>query len=68
MLLGAAWVLYERDNPKLAVAWHRKASQQGHPTASYNLGLMLQSGVGVEPDPNHAAEAGQADAMLKIPQ
>ena len=30
-----------------AVSWYRKAAEQGHAKAQYNLGVMFQYGLGV---------------------
>jgi TPR repeat protein len=35
------------DNDALAVKWYRKAADQGHASAQFNLGLMYANGEGV---------------------
>jgi uncharacterized protein len=45
----------EKNSPK-AVEWYRKAADQGHAHAQYELGLAYQSGEGVEKNRNKAAE------------
>ncbi len=37
-----------------AVKWYRKAAEQGHATAQYNLGVMYGNGRGVTQDYVHA--------------
>jgi len=35
--------------------WYRKATQQGHPTAQFNLGVMFEAGDGAPQNLEHAA-------------
>ena len=37
-------------DPKQAVAWYRKAAEQGHSDAQFNLGIMYANGEGVLKD------------------
>ena len=53
-----------------AVRWYRKAAEQGHATAQYNLGAMYGKGQGVTQDAveavrwcRKAAEQGHATAQ-----
>jgi uncharacterized protein len=55
------------------VKWVRKAAEQGHATAQYNLGLMYDTGYGVPKDLveavnwyRKAAEQGDAEAQYKL--
>jgi len=57
--LGA---MYERgngvtQNAAEAVKWYRKAAEQGHAAAQFNLALILAKGRGVAADPAEAAQA-----------
>jgi TPR repeat protein len=56
-----------------AVKWYRKAAEQGHEFAQYNLGLMYANGRGVAADKNEArkwyrkaAEQGHAEAQYDL--
>jgi TPR repeat protein len=58
-----------------AVEWYRKAADQGHAEAQYNLGVMYERGKGVgQSDPTaaqwyfKAAEQGHADAQKNLEQ
>jgi TPR repeat protein len=63
-----------------AVIWYRRAAEQGHAQAQYNLGFMYGSGLGVPQDDAEAvnwfrlaAEQGLAQAqthlgLTRIPQ
>ena len=42
------------ENPELAVIWMRKAAEQGHSWAEYNLGVFYEIGYGVEKDRKEA--------------
>jgi hypothetical protein len=62
----------KQDNVQ-AVAWFRKAAEQGEATAQYNLGLMYAKGQGVAKDYAQAfdwwrksAVQGNADAQFKL--
>ncbi|MGN7611840.1 tetratricopeptide repeat protein, partial [Magnetococcales bacterium HHB-1] len=59
--------------PRRAVALFRKAAQQGHVNAQYNLALLLAQGIGGEKDPVQAirwlkksAQQGFADAQNNL--
>src|SRR5438874_868279 len=56
-----------------AVAWYRRAAEQGERIAQYNLAVMLVRGDGVEPDPEEAlnwyrkaAEQGVPEAQIAL--
>ena len=56
-----------------AVAWFRKAADQGDASAQFTLGRMFATGTGVERDPaqmvqwfRKAAEKGHADAQFSL--
>ena len=56
-----------------AARWYRKAAEQGHAVAQYNLGVMYKNGQGVKQDHaeavrwyRKAAEQGQADAQCSL--
>jgi hypothetical protein len=62
----------EQDSAQ-AVYWYRKAAEQGHPGAQFNLGTMYQLGEAVKKDDSQAmdwygkaAKQGYADAQFKI--
>lgn len=53
------------------MTWYRKAAEQGHEGAQFNLGLILYSGDGIAKNEaeavrwfRKAAEAGLADARM----
>jgi TPR repeat protein len=57
----------------LSVHWYRKAADQNHPLAQFNLGLMYASGLGVPMDDiqavnwiRRAAEGGDAGAQFNL--
>ena len=61
------------EDEVLAVKWWRKAAEQGHAEAQYQLGYAYQHGIGVERDDdeaekwyNKAAENGNSDAMEAV--
>ena len=41
-------------NYKKAFEWYKKAAEQGHTVAQYNLGVMYHHGVGVNPSDSEA--------------
>ena len=56
-----------------AVKWYRKAAEQGHTGAQFNLGLMLVSGLGTAKNEveaimwiRKAAERGFAEALKML--
>ncbi|WP_439830288.1 tetratricopeptide repeat protein, partial [Aeromonas veronii] len=56
-----------------ALAWYRKAAEQGHAKAQYNLGVMYGNGQGVPQDDaqavvwfRKAAEQGLAEAQYEL--
>jgi hypothetical protein len=58
-----------------AVKWYRKAADQGHAEAQYNLGVCYKNGTGVTKDENEAvkwyrksAEQGYASAQFDLGQ
>jgi hypothetical protein len=60
-------------DPFAAVAWYRKAAEQGHSGAMINLGWMLMDGKGAERDAHEAlrwitqaANQGDADAQYLL--
>lgn len=60
-------------DPAKALAWFRKAADQGHPTGFMGLAYFYDSGTVVDQDPEqahewyqHAAEAGMVDAQLRL--
>ena len=60
--LGSIYIK-EKDFNK-ALKYLQKSSDQGHPKASFNLGLMYLQGIGVEKDLNKAREYfGKASAL-----
>jgi uncharacterized protein len=70
-------VLYENDdepgNDELAIDLYKRAAQQNHPLAMYNLGLHYRDGVGVKRDFVQAsewfaksAESGFVSAMVEL--
>jgi TPR repeat protein len=44
------YAAYVQKDYKQAVVWYRKASEQGHASAQYYLGLMYANGTGVAQD------------------
>ena len=60
--------------PRQAMLWFRRAAEQGHADAQYNLGCCLEEGTaGAPPDPaaalkwyQKAAEQGLADAQFAV--
>ena len=64
---------FEADDFKEAAKWYRKAAEQGHVSAQYNLGYMYHSGKGVTQDYGEAvkwyrkaAEQGEAEAQYSL--
>jgi TPR repeat protein len=62
-----------RRDRAAAVAWFRRAAEQGHTGAQYNLGRVYDDGEGVTPDPKEAArwyrmvaERGDVDAQFHL--
>jgi uncharacterized protein len=51
-----------------AVAWYRRAAQQGERVAQYNLAVMLFKGDGTEPDPDEALEWYRKAAEQGLPE
>ena len=67
--------LYYETNQdeKSSVKWYRKAAEQGHSSAQFNLGVCYQQGYGVEVDSKEAvkwyrkaAEQGHRDGQYKL--
>ena len=62
-----------KQDSKEAVAWYRKAAEQGYTHAQFNLGLMYKNGRGVKQDHKEAAmwyrkaaEQGDAGAQVNL--
>ena len=60
-------------DPAVALEWHRKAADQGHPTAQVRLAMRYADGQGVKKDPAEAlrlfvlaAAQGQPKAQLEL--
>lgn len=58
---------------KLAAQWYRKAAQQGHTSAQYNMAVLHLQGEGVERDPVeayawllHSSTAGHESSLVLI--
>lgn len=56
----------EQNHPE-AARWLRLAADQGHPTAQFQLALMLSEGVGVPRNPTEAAHWCRRAAALGLP-
>ena len=59
--------------PRVAVDWYRKAAEQGHADAQFNLGCCYDNGSGIPKDPGKAvywfrkaAKQGHAGAQLLL--
>src|SRR4051812_20462471 len=62
-----------KRNDAQALAWYRKAAEQGHAPSEYNLGLMYAQGEGAKRDPaaaekwfRRAADHGSVEAQVKL--
>ena len=64
---------YDKKDYEEAVKWYRKAAEQGHAAAQYNLGVCYRNGIGISTDESEAvkwyrkaAEQGHAAAQYKL--
>jgi hypothetical protein len=73
MFLVGLWNYWIEMDHVEAVKWYRKAAEQGHAIAQFNLGWCLMNGQGIAKDPveavkwyRMAAEQGHADAQFNL--
>ncbi len=71
IIMGDMW--YIKNKTISAAEWYKKAADQGHARAQYNLGMMYQHGEGVDQDDKaavkwltKAAEQGLREAASRI--
>ena len=67
-MLSVIWVMYINGhgvdvNYKKAIEWYKKAAEQGHADAQYNLGVMYENGDGVDQSDKMAMRVVRKDAQ-----